>query len=444
MMYAIQSDKQLYDKIINDMINQQIALMKWDFQYFDWGFTAEELKNYFDSNFRLTKYINNQIYPKYKTEIDQLLFERQKKRDLENITTLIDLKIVIQLIQKYDVQDQQLLKQLYQIHKSNDDLTLLQKLVDRIKDNRVKQKFEQSKLYQPTLFAKKKFINIAKQIYNLQLNISKISKQIYAVGMYMSVVNKYFDLINKKVLQKINGDNLKYNLCIKVRVNKRDIKNNLAKDFNDIYIEISSPKIKNKQIETIGINCSDKFIPKMDFPQIDDGYTFNQDYNGRLTHSTIHIGVDSQNFKKYWQYNGQDTLQHELIHVFELAYGYKNKNLNYIQNQNYEKSLQEENDLSWLANDYYGDEGQFTPYLSNLVSIFRKLFNDGMTKESLITKLKQVDFTNSSQVDNFSQWVCNQGIYSDSAIVWLYHVRMKDKTLFDYAFKKLINKILKF
>jgi hypothetical protein len=44
----------------------------------------------------------------------------------------------------------------------------------------------------------------------------------------------------------INDDNLKYNLCIKVRVNKRDIKNNLAKDFNDIYIEISSPKIKNK------------------------------------------------------------------------------------------------------------------------------------------------------------------------------------------------------
>jgi hypothetical protein len=47
--------------------------MQWDYDILGWGYTHQDLKNYFDHNMRLTKYLNKQIYPKYKNEIDKLL-----------------------------------------------------------------------------------------------------------------------------------------------------------------------------------------------------------------------------------------------------------------------------------------------------------------------------------------------------------------------------------
>lgn len=454
MMYAIQSDKQLYDKIINDMINRQIVLSQWDLQYLEWGFTEEDLKSYFDYNDRLQKYMNNQIYPKYKNEIDQLLFERQKKKDLENITTLRVLKSVMQLIQKYDVQDQQLLKQLYQIHKSNDDLTLLQKLVDRIEDNRVKQKFEQSKYYQPTLFAKKKFINVAKELFSQMNKSYKIAKDVYAVANYMSVVNKYVHEVSNKVLSATKDGNLIYNLIVKIKVNKNEIKNQLVKDYNCIFIEVYSPNIKNKEWKFGGINCSDKFnFRNIHKPQIDDGYATWLQENGNPMQPEIHLGVDNQDFETNWKNNYEDTLQHELIHVFQNHFGYKNKRLNYdSQNvQEYWDSFNRfdddpQNDFNWKVQDYYGEDIQFTPYLANIISIFKRVFENGVQKEKIFQMLKNTDFNSSDDVKQLCNWFNELQGYlgSDSSIIWLYHIRRKDKQLFDYAYKKLINKILNF
>lgn len=454
IMYAIQSDKKLYDKILDDMINKQISLMQWDYNNLDWGFTFEDLKSYFDSNFRLTKYINNQIYPKYKTEIDQLLFERQKKKAIQSLLTLVSLNQVMQIVQLYDVTDQQLLKKLYQKHKSNDDLILLQKLVDRIEDTTVKRKFEQSKLYQPSLFAKKKFINIAKQLYNDMNKSYMIAKDVYAVANYMSVVNKYIRQVSNKILSHLKDGNLVKNTIIKIKVNKNEIKNQIAKDFNCIFVEIHSPKIKDHQWIFWGINCSDKFnFNNIERPTQDVGYCSWADGDEKPIHAEIHIGVDNQNFETNWKNNYEDTLQHQLIHIFQNHFGYKNKQLLYDQKnvQNYQNSFDffdddPQNDFNWKVQDYYGDDIQFTPYLANLISIFKRSYENGVSKDKIFYMLKNTDFNSVNDVKQLCDWfnTLDKNAGSDSSIKWLYHIGQKDKRLFDYAYKKLINKILNF
>lgn len=161
IFYAICSDQQLYDKIIQDIVNKQIILGKYDYDKLSWDFNFDEAKDYFDSNERLKTYVNNQIYPKYKKQIDVILFEKQKKEDIQSLSQRKLLSQVIDIIQKYDIKDQSILKKLYSMYKSDKETELLQKIVDRIDDKTIKKDFQKSKLYHPDLFAK-----IARQIYN--------------------------------------------------------------------------------------------------------------------------------------------------------------------------------------------------------------------------------------------------------------------------------------
>lgn len=456
MLYAIQSDEKLYNKILDDILNKQISLMQWDYDILGWGYTHQDLKNYFGRNMRLTKYLNKQIYPKYKNEIDKLLLQRQKKKEIQSITQIRDLKKVMQLIQKYNIQDQQLLKKLYQIHKSNDDLTLLQKLVDKIEDRQTKMKFEQSKLYQPSLFAKKKFVQIAKQLYKDYCNAYIIAKYVYSSASgYMNVVNKYVHQISQRVLGTLKDGKLTRNVYIKIRVNKNEIKAKELQDFNFIFVQIYSPYVTDKQVNKIGIGCSNSFnIPSYAIkkPGVQQGEACYWDQNGNNSHANIHLGVQSDDFQNLWKKQYEDTLQHQLIHVFELQFGYLNKNVDYVYDEDeYLKSFNtldpddQITDISWKAQDYWVSGAQFTPYMANLLSICKYKYQHGTSAIQLAKKISQIKFKNIQQFNDLVDYFVEEDDYiNQSGLTWLYHLKQKDRKLFEYAKKKLINKILKF
>lgn len=447
MLLVIQSDIKLYEQILSDVFDGTISLSQFDYDKLGWDYSYDDVEDYFRSNRRLTKYLNNQIYPKYKKQIDQLLYKRQKDKDMQSIIVSNNLSKDVQIIQKYDVKDQDLLKKMYQKYKDNEDKNMLKRLVDRIDDQIIKGRFQRSKFYQPTLFA-----SIAKSLYNDYNNAYMIAKQVYAASNYMSVCSKYVRQITQKVLQYVKDDKLQYNLCLKIKVEKYLIKNQLAKDLNYIFVEIYSPKITNNQIKTIGINCNDQFTPKMSHPNIDDGYCIWFEGQGKPFQSQIHIGVDNQNFENSWKIFYQDTLQHQLIHIFENHFGYKNKHLNYDRNnnQNYQQSFLYINDEDTYADfdfrlqDYYADDIQFTPYLADLIHLFKMLYEKGKTKEEIIKRLKKTDFKNMYSVQDLCDWLLENVDSSDSAIKWLFHVYQKDQNLFKYAYKKLVGKILNF
>ena len=455
MLYAIQSDEKLYNKILDDILNKQISLMQWDYDILGWGYTHQDLKNYFGHNMRLTKYLNKQIYPKYKNEIDKLLLQRQKKKEIQSITQIRDLKKVMQLIQKYNIQDQQLLKKLYQIHKSNDDLTLLKKLVDKIEDRQIKMKFEQSKLYQPSLFAKKKIVQIAKQLYKDYCNAYIIAKDVYSSASgYMNVVNKYVHQISQRVLGTLKDGKLTHNIYVKIRVNKNEIKAKEMQDFNFIFVQIYSPQIKNKQVKKIGIGCTDSFnIPSYAIkkPGVQQGEACYWDQNGNDSQANIHMGVDPNDFQNLWKDEYEETLQHQLIHVFELVYGYLNKKVDYSQDdEEYSQSFEymdtddDMDALNWKTQEYWANGTQFTPYIANLLSLFKRKHQQGVSSVQLAKKLSQVKFKDFEETNDLIEYLIGKDHISDAGIVWLYHVSQKDRKLFEYAKKKLINKILKF
>lgn len=276
----------------------------------------------------------------------------------------------------------------------------------------------------------------------MKLNFIKIAKQIYAAGQYLPIVTKYLHEIYNTIKKRLKDGNLIHNMCIRIKIDKHDIKNEENKDFNYIIIEMSSPQITNKQIEIIGIRCSSSFRFNMQFPQIDDGVSY---YDENMI-PEIHMGVKAEDFQNYWNINAEDTLEHQLIHIFEGFFGYKNKNLNYNrENQdNYDDAFNIEDEYDWKVKDYFSDHGEYTPYLTNLISALKKIYNKTMNKNKVINLIKNTDFNDKQSVRKLSKIFEDYDIYSDSCIIWLYHLCRNNTELFNITKKKIINRILKF
>ena len=100
--------------------------------------------------------------------------------------------------------------------------------------------------------------------------------------------------------------------------------------------------------------------------------------------------------------------------------------------------------LLWQTQDYWSIGHQFTPYLANLISLFKNAFQNGVSKKQLVEKIRNVKFDNWQETNDLIEFLIGKQHLSDSPIIWLYQLKNKDKKIFEYAKRKLINKILKF
>ena len=181
----IRYEDELYNKILDDIMQEQFVLTQWDYAKLGWNYTKDDLKAYFDSNYRLKRFIQNQIYPTYKRQIDELIeqdnkrkYEQQKSFDINSLNTLQDINKIVSIIEKYNITDQDILINVYQKIKHSDKDYLIKKIVDRINNVQIKKQFERLQFYHPNLFARKKFISISKQIFStLNKNYLNIVKK---------------------------------------------------------------------------------------------------------------------------------------------------------------------------------------------------------------------------------------------------------------------------
>ena len=180
----------------------------------------------------------------------------------------------------------------------------------------------------------------------------------------------------------------------------------------------------------------------MDYPSPFEGYANTSDSGC----PEIHIGVDSQNIR--W-YDYEDTIQHELIHCFELSYGYTNKNLNYnIDDEEYQKSFSHfdnvnnlNNEFDWQLQDYYGTGLQFSSYLTNLISLFKQLYARIGVKDKLKQLLLNTNFSDYKSVRKLCGYCKQNQIYNIVPLFWLYHLKNENQNLFKTAIIKLTKKI---
>lgn len=288
-------------------------------------------------------------------------------------------------------------------------------------------------------------------MYKTAKELIKIAKQILSYSGYMKPINKYMDKITDQVMKHVKDGKLQHNLLIQM-----GIKNpNQIKDKNQLYnyftVSIYSPDIKNNKYEYRYFNChkphTNNMLCKCNY---DQAFT-----NGNHIYLGVSAGLtknEDRSFEELWDKYYEDTLQHELVHVFELFFGYKNKKLDYknFDENEYDKSFDsfdEDNpelDFNWEVGYYYSHDVEFTPYLVNLISFFKNIYKSGVKKEQIVKMINNVNFNNTNDVKQFCNVFDEKGFHNDSPIKWFYHLNKKDKKLFNYAKKKLINAIMNF
>lgn len=275
----------------------------------------------------------------------------------------------------------------------------------------------------------------------------KIAKYIHSVGLYMSCINKYLQQVKSILVDYIHEGKLNSNLIIKLKINKNQIKNIYEKDSNFLFIQIYSPNLYKKEFQKIGINCTNNFsltnqiIQK---PQIDNMYS---DYN------TIHIGLDYQEFEQDFQYH-LDVIQHEMIHVFEMVFGYKNKKFDYdkiIKQKQYENSWQYLTNLkeqlttdylSWETEGYYGDDVEINPYTTNFISNCKKIIAKGADKKEVIDNIAKTNWDDIQSIqDLIFYFEDDYNVNNESPIYMLYHVRKKNQNKFKSIIKRILTKL---
>lgn len=279
------------------------------------------------------------------------------------------------------------------------------------------------------------------------LKINRIARRIIATGDLFPVVNKYLPKIKKVIFENVKNDKLMHNLFIRLNINRHDIKNEFAKDFY-CHIEISSPDIKKNDIKKIGINCSAPSYVRMNYPDAFDAYCNVDD-----KFVCIYAGVLQKDFISNYNNFYQDNLQHQMIHAFQLFYGYTNKlqNNDNIDVNNYEDAFnvinQDEetynidNEFDWRAKDYYCDITQFNTYLTNLISVLKKIYNETKNKNYLEQILLKTDFKNHNEVKKLINIIQKNITISVNPFIWLYHLINNDKELFTKAIKMALRKI---
>lgn len=277
------------------------------------------------------------------------------------------------------------------------------------------------------------------------MDFLKIAKQVYAAGLLLKVVEKYLDKIKKEYEESLVNGKLLHNICMRIKINKHDIKNKFNEDFNYVFVQFSNKKLNRNKIIQVGIDCNSNFVPIMDFPQDWAGYA----NTGDDQNPDIHIGINLEN--PSWQ-NYQDTVQHQLVHCFQLFYGYKNKNLSYYQDDeaynnsflNIENSNNFYDYFDWKNQDYYSSTIEFSTYLTNLISMFRKLYQKINDKNKLKQLINKTNFSDSKSVRRLCGEFSKNKIFECNALIWAYHLKNENPNLFSKAIKKLLNKINSF
>ena len=279
----------------------------------------------------------------------------------------------------------------------------------------------------------------------------KITKSIFASGDLFPVINKYLPKVKKVIFDNVKDDKLMHNLYLRLNVNRHDIKNEFAKDLY-CHIEISSPDIKKSDVISVGINCSSPSYASMDYPDAFEAYCNTDD-----KFVIIHLGVQKENFESLYNDFYQDNLQHQMIHAFQLSYGYINKlqNNDNIDVNDYENSFNItnqdsetydiNNEFDWRGKVYYADVTQFNTYLTNLISVLKKIYNAGKDKKYLEQILVKTNFKNHVEVKKLIGEIRQKKIMiSYSIFVWLYHLANNNKDLFNKAIKTALRKINEF
>lgn len=146
----IKYNQRFFDLIIDDIIKYRIYLNRYDYNRLGFDWNKNIVKNYFYNNNRLIQYVQNQIYPLYKETIDEYI-ENFRRVKLLNQLINYPLNKICKLIKKYNINQQNVLINIYQKYK-NEHWTELEPIVNLIEDKKIKTEFEKSKHEQLKLF----------------------------------------------------------------------------------------------------------------------------------------------------------------------------------------------------------------------------------------------------------------------------------------------------
>ena len=258
-------------------------------------------------------------------------------------------------------------------------------------------------------------------------------------GSFFPVIKNYSNLIKQSV-RKYFKDSLITNLIVNIAIDKNDIKSSAD---SVLTLFLINNDISCNDFKVIDINNPKHRHIKIDIDKEDSGYGSYYKTNDQENIIAV-FGENEYDIDWYFE-----TIEHELIHLFELDYGYSNKNIKQQPEYYYE------NDYNWhLSNEkfgflnkkfekYFTDAKEYTAYFYDLINFSKKFIRqNNLTIKKYFNLLLELDFNNINSFYKFYRKNKNN-INGIESIAFIYHLYQKDKQLFNKTMVKLFNNLYK-